>query len=140
VRNCHLGRVIKRLVKHMNMNGPIATTNGGTRMTPKGKAICDRLMSSIPAETSLSKRSVALGKFNHAVLLKDLSYVVRCGIEQRDAAIKMNATGAELICAHQTRCLISRLCFLLPSSICEVGRLLACRLFCGAKTRVTCTL
>lgn len=85
---------IKTLVKHMKMDGLIATTNGGTRMTVKGKGICEGLTSSIPAETSLPKCSVALGKFNHAVLLKNLSYVVKSGIEQRDAAIKMNATGA----------------------------------------------
>lgn len=85
---------IKTLVKHMKMNDLIATTNGGTRMTTKGKAICDGLASSIPAETSLPKCSIALGKFNHAVLLKSLSYVVKSGIEQRDAAIRMDATGA----------------------------------------------
>jgi hypothetical protein len=85
---------IKTLVKHLKMNDLIRTTNGGTRMTPKGKAICDGLTSSIPAETRLPKCSVALGKYNHAVLLKDLRYIVKSGIEQRDAAIKMNATGA----------------------------------------------
>jgi hypothetical protein len=85
---------IKTLVKHMKMDGLVTTTNGGTRMTQKGKMICKGLMSSIPAETSLSQCSVALGRFNHAVLLKNLSYTVKSGIEQRDAAIKMNATGA----------------------------------------------
>ena len=53
-----------------------------------------QLTSSIPSETRLSKCSVALGKFNHAVLLKNLGYVVKSGIEQRDAAIKMNGAGA----------------------------------------------
>ena len=62
-------------------------------MTPKGKEICYHLTSSIPSETKLPKCSVALGKFNHAVLLKNLSYVVKSGIEQRDASIKMNGTG-----------------------------------------------
>ncbi len=85
---------IKTLIKHMKMDGLIATTNGGTRMTARGKAICEALTSTIPEETSLPKCSVALGKFNHAVLLKNLGYVVKSGIEQRDAAIKMNATGA----------------------------------------------
>jgi hypothetical protein len=85
---------IKTLIKHMKMDGLIATTNGGTKMTPKGKEICHQLTCSIPSETRLPKCSVALGKFNHAVLLKNLSYVVKSGIEQRDAAIKMNGTGA----------------------------------------------
>ena len=85
---------IKTLIKHMKMDGLISTSNGGTKMTPKGKEICYHLTSSIPSETKLPKCSVALGKFNHAVLLKNLSYVVKSGIEQRDASIKMNGTGA----------------------------------------------
>ena len=85
---------IKTLVKHLKMDGLVATTNGGTKMTPKGKAIYDGLASAIPTEMSLPKCSVALGKFNHAVLLKGLSYVVKSGIEQRDAAVRMEAIGA----------------------------------------------
>jgi len=85
---------IKTLIKHMKMDGLISTSNGGTKMTPKGKEICYHLTSSIPSETKLPKCSVALGKFNHAVLLKNLSYVVKSGLEQRDASIKMNGTGA----------------------------------------------
>jgi hypothetical protein len=85
---------VKTLVKHMKTDDLIATTNGGTRLTSRGKAIWKALASSIPAETSLPKCTVALGKFNHAVLLKNLSYVIKSGIEQRDAAIKMNGIGA----------------------------------------------
>jgi hypothetical protein len=85
---------IKTLIKHMKMDGLISTSNGGTKMTLKGKEICYQLISSIPSETELPKCSVALGKFNHAVLLKNLSYAIKSGIEQRDAAIKMNGTGA----------------------------------------------
>ncbi len=85
---------VKTLVKHMKMHGFIVTSNGGTRMTTKGRGICSALISCMPAEMSLPKCSVALGKFNYAVLLKELGYAVRSGIEQRDAAIKMGAIGA----------------------------------------------
>ena len=85
---------IKTLIKHLKMNGIIETSNGGTKMTTKGKGICMELTSSIPAETSLPRCSVALGKFNHAVLLKTLGFSIKSGIEQRDAAIRMNAIGA----------------------------------------------
>jgi hypothetical protein len=95
---CHelgLGEgAIKTFVKHMKMNDMIETSNGGTKMTSKGKAICNELTSSIPAETSLPNSSIALGRFNHAVLLKGLSYSIKSGIEQRDSAIRMNAIGA----------------------------------------------
>jgi hypothetical protein len=101
---------IKTLVKHLKMNGLIETSNGGTKMTSKGNAICKGLNSSIPAETSLPNCSVALGKFNHAVLLKSLSYAVKSGIEQRDAAIRMDAIGATTLLFKDQR-------FVMPTNI-----------------------
>lgn len=85
---------VKTLVKHLKMNGLVQTTNGGTKMTTKGKGICDGLLTAMPAEMSLPRCSVALGKFNYAVLVKEFGFAVRSGIEQRDAAIKMGAVGA----------------------------------------------
>jgi hypothetical protein len=85
---------VKTLVKHMKMHGLVQTTNGGTKMTAKGRGICKGLLSAMPLEMSLPRCSVALGKFNYAVLVREFGFAVRSGIEQRDAAIKMGATGA----------------------------------------------
>ena len=85
---------IKTLVKHMKMHMLLETSNRGTKMTQKGKGICSRLTSLIPFEMSLPRCSIALGKFNYAVLVKEFGFAIRSGIEQRDAAIKMGATGA----------------------------------------------
>ncbi|HET6779529.1 MAG TPA: DUF4443 domain-containing protein [Nitrososphaera sp.] len=85
---------VKTLVKHLKMQGLVETSNGGTKMTAKGKGICEGLLSAIPAEMSLPKCSVALSRFNYAVLVREFAFAVRLGIEQRDAAIKMGATGA----------------------------------------------
>lgn len=85
---------VKTLVKHLKMNGLVQTTNGGTKMTTKGKGICNGLLAVMPAEMSLPRCSVALGKYNYAVLVRELGFAVRSGIEQRDAAIKMGAAGA----------------------------------------------
>jgi hypothetical protein len=85
---------VKTLVKHLKMNGLVQTSNGGTKMTAKGRGICEGLMSAMPSEMSLPRCSVALGKFNYAVLVREFGFAVRSGIEQRDAAIKMGATGA----------------------------------------------
>jgi hypothetical protein len=76
------------------MKDLIETTNSGTRLTEKGITILSGLVCSIPAETSMPKSSVALGKFNYAVLLRQFGFSIKTGIEQRDAAIKMGATGA----------------------------------------------
>jgi hypothetical protein len=85
---------VKTLVKHLKMQGLVETSNGGTKMTAKGKGICKGLLLAIPAEMSLPKCSVALGRFNYAVLVREFGFAIRLGIEQRDAAIKMGATGA----------------------------------------------
>jgi uncharacterized protein DUF4443 len=45
-------------------------------------------------ERIIPKCSVALGKFDYAVLLKNLTRTINSGIEQRDAAVKMCASGA----------------------------------------------
>jgi hypothetical protein len=84
----------KTLVKHMKMRGLIETSNGGTRMTTRGREICNGISSSIPSEMPLPRSSVAVGMHNYAVLLKEFGFAVKSGIEQRDAAIRMGATGA----------------------------------------------
>jgi len=85
---------IKTLVKHLKLQGFVQTSNGGTRMTAKGRGICQGLLEAMPAEMSLPKCSVALGRFNYAVLVREFGFAVRAGIEQRDAAIKAGAIGA----------------------------------------------
>src|SRR5215204_2986885 len=59
-----------------------------------GLVLCEGLLLAIPAEMSLPKCSVSLSRFNYAVLVKEFGFAVGLGIEQRDAAIKMGATGA----------------------------------------------
>src|SRR5690348_10198646 len=86
--------VIKTLVKHLQSEDILETTNHRTKMTAKGKAIYSELISSIPSEIALPKCSIALGKFNHAVLVKSLSYSIKAGLEQRDAAILIGGKGA----------------------------------------------
>jgi hypothetical protein len=85
---------VKTLVKHLKMHGLVQTSNGGTRMTAKGQGICEGLLSAMPSEMSLPRCSVALGRFNYTVLVREFGFAVKSGIEQRDAAIKMGAIGA----------------------------------------------
>jgi lipoate-protein ligase B len=85
---------VKTLVKHFKMNGLIENSNAGMWLTNKGRGMYLKLFSVVPAETNIPKCSIALGKFNHAVLIRGLAYNVKTGIEQRDAAIKSGASGA----------------------------------------------
>ena len=61
---------IKTLVKHLMMENMIKTSKAGTKMSDKGKKFFAELLSSIPAECRIPKCSIALGKFNYAILLK----------------------------------------------------------------------
>lgn len=100
--------VIKTMIKHLKMQNMIYTANSGTKMTEKGKSIFSHISSSIPAETNVPKCSVALGKFNYAVLLKQFNFAIKSGVEQRDAAIKMGAKGATTLLYKDRR-------FVMPS-------------------------
>jgi Domain of unknown function (DUF4443) len=88
------GGVVKTLIRHLKMQDMIHKTKSGTKMTEKGKSIYSHRRISIPAELNVPKCSVAIGKFNYAVLLKKYNFTIKTGIEQRDAAIKMGAKGA----------------------------------------------
>jgi len=85
---------IKTVIKHLKMHGLIDTSNSGTKLSSKGMALFSHLQSSRPKECAIPNCSVALGRFNYAVILKHLAYAVGSGIEQRDAAVKMGASGA----------------------------------------------
>jgi hypothetical protein len=100
---------VKTLVKHMKMHRLVETSNGGTKMTAKGKGICSELLSSMPSEMSLPRCSIALGKFNYAVLVKEFGFAIKSGIEQRDAAIKIGATGATTLLSKDSK-------FVMPAS------------------------
>jgi len=100
---------VKTLVKHLKMHGLVQTSNGGTKMTVKGKGICQGLLSAMPSEMSLPKCSIALGRFNYAVLVREFGFAIRSGIEQRDAAIKMGAKGATTLLFDEAK-------FVMPSN------------------------
>ena len=85
---------IRTLMKHLKMHNLIESTNAGTKMSKKGNLFFHEFLSSIPYEISLSKCSITLGKHNYALLVKQMGSTIKSGIEQRDAAIKMGASGA----------------------------------------------
>ena len=85
---------VRTLLKHLKMQNLVKSTNGGTRLTEKGKALSSELLQSIPSEAIMPKCSIALGRFNYVVLLRNYEFAIKSGIEQRDAAIKIGALGA----------------------------------------------
>jgi hypothetical protein len=97
---------VKTIIKHMKLSGLVENSNAGMWLSNKGKSIYAKLYVLIPKEMNIPKCSVALGEFNHAVLLKNMSYNIRSGIEQRDAAIKAGAVGATTLVFRNERLLL----------------------------------
>lgn len=85
---------IKTLIKHLKMEDMITTNNKGTKMSDKGKSILTKLSLYIGHETDVPECPISIGKFNHAILLKQMKCEIESGIEQRDIAIKNGAKGA----------------------------------------------
>jgi DNA-binding PadR family transcriptional regulator len=75
--------VVRTLLKHLKMQGLIESTKNGTRLTEKGMTTLSGLLSSVHGEMSIPRSSVALGKFNYVVLLRQFGFVLKSGIEQR---------------------------------------------------------
>lgn len=97
---------VKTLVKHMKMSRLIENSNAGMWFTDKGKTVFSKLQFAIPKEINIPKCSIALGKFNHAVLVKNLAHSIKSGIEQRDSAIKSGAVGATTMIFKNERLLM----------------------------------
>jgi predicted transcriptional regulator len=100
---------VRTLIKHLKMKELIETSNAGTKMSDKGKKFFAEILTCLPKGCSLPKCSIALGKYNYVVLLKQFSFAVKSGIEQRDASIKMGALGA-------TTLLFSKGKFVMPNT------------------------
>jgi Mn-dependent DtxR family transcriptional regulator len=97
---------VKTLMRHLKTQDLIESTKAGTRMTRKGNSFFTELQSSMPFETSLSKCTITLGKHNYAILVKQMRSAIRSGIEQRDDAIKMGASGATTLLYQNNKFLI----------------------------------
>jgi Domain of unknown function (DUF4443) len=74
------------------MTGMVKTSNAGTILTEKGERIISQILLHITKETVIPVSSITVGKFNYAVLVKNIANSIHYGIEQRDIAIKSGAT------------------------------------------------
>ena len=90
----HLGEgAIKTLISHLKEEGMVQTTRSGTFLTEKGGKFAQNIIKIIPKECNIRKCRIATGKFNHAIILKNYSSVIKAGLEQRDYAIMYGSSG-----------------------------------------------
>jgi hypothetical protein len=78
---------VKTLISHLKEAKMIDTTKSGSFLTEKGEKISKQIHQIIPNECKIKKCSVVTGKNNFAVILKNYTFSIKSGLEQRDYAI-----------------------------------------------------
>ncbi|MCE9653072.1 MAG: DUF4443 domain-containing protein [Nitrosarchaeum sp.] len=102
-KEIHLGGgAVKTLILHLKEAGIVDSTKSGTFLTDKGHRLTKQLQNSIPTECRIEKCSLIQGKYNHAVLLKNYSKMIKTGLEQRDYAVLYGSSGCTtIICKNK---------------------------------------
>lgn len=94
-KELHTGEgAVKTLILHLKEEGLADSIRSGTFLTKKGQKFTGELLKIISGECDIPKCSIAQGKNNHAIILRNLAKEIKTGIEQRDASIFYGATGA----------------------------------------------
>lgn len=103
-QNLHMGEgAVKTMIMHLKEESMADSTKSGTFLTTKGKNFIKNILEIIFAECDVKKCQIAQGKFNHAVILKNYSFAIKAGVEQRDYTILYGASGATTVVYKEDR-------------------------------------
>lgn len=84
----------RTLIKHLKNEGLVEVSRSGIVLSGFGEKIWFDIKSRIGEEIEIPSSSLTIGNFNIALLIKNAAGLVKYGVEQRDAAIKVGALGA----------------------------------------------
>ena len=102
-KEIHLGEgAVKTLISHLKEAGIADSTKSGTFLTEKGHKLTNQIQNAIPKECKIKKGRIIQGRYNHAILLKNYSKIIRTGLEQRDYAILYGSSECTtMICKNK---------------------------------------
>jgi len=93
----------RTLVKHLRNEGLIEVSRSGIALSKFGEEIFSDLRSQMGKEVEVPESSLTVGPFNIAILVRGIAHMVRKGVEQRDAAIRVGASGATTLIFRSKR-------------------------------------
>ena len=97
-KEIHLGEgAVKTLISHLKESKMIDSAKSGSFLTEKGIKFTKQIQSTIPVECTVKKCKLIPGKNNHAILLRNYSFAIKSGLEQRDFAILYGSSGCVTI-------------------------------------------
>jgi predicted transcriptional regulator len=85
---------IRTIIRHLTKAKLVVIAKGGCVLTQRGTVLYKSLRSKLSEIRMVNARQLALDKASAAVLVRGSGKLVNRGIEQRDAAIRVGATGA----------------------------------------------
>jgi predicted transcriptional regulator len=84
----------RTLLKHLKNEGIIQSSRSGIRFSEPGKKLFSDLRNRLSRGFDVPNSTLTIGRFNIGILVRDSAKAVRSGMEQRDTAIKIGASGA----------------------------------------------
>ncbi|HSA98178.1 MAG TPA: DUF4443 domain-containing protein [Candidatus Nitrosotenuis sp.] len=103
-QSLHMGEgAVKTMIAHLKEELMVDSTKSGTFLTTRGKNFIKNILEIIFAECDIKKCQIAQGRFNHAVILKNYSFAIKTGVEQRDYTILYGASGATTLLYKEGR-------------------------------------
>lgn len=85
---------IRTLISRLKKAQLMTITRKGCALTVKGKKIWSQIKISIPSKYGIEDNELTFAAYNVALLVKDRAKKVKKGLEQRDAAVRIGASGA----------------------------------------------
>jgi hypothetical protein len=85
---------VRTIIRHLTKAKLVDIAKGGCVLTQHGTVLYKSLRSKLSEIRLVNARQLALDKASAAVLVRGSGKLVNRGIEQRDAAIRVGATGA----------------------------------------------
>ena len=86
--------VTRTLLRHLRNKGLIKISKSGITLSDLGVKVLSEIRSVMSREIILPESPITIGPSNVAVLVRGVSNLIKYGVEQRDAAIKVGAMGA----------------------------------------------
>jgi hypothetical protein len=94
-RQCRLGEGATRTVlKKLTDHGYVGVIRSGCYLTRSGKLLAKAIGAKMSSIIAIPRSSLTMGEHQAALLLRRAGGRVRSGIEQRDSAIRIGASGA----------------------------------------------
>ena len=88
---------VRTLIQRLRDHQLISEDRQGCRLTERGLKLYSTLVSRISQPVVIDAGRLALDKWNVALLVHNAAHKIGAGLEQRDAAVRAGATGANSI-------------------------------------------